>query len=308
MSTKSSILPNRDIHARVSAMADAAGATYQAKVGLLRDYDNIWDAQVDNWHRRLAWPSEHEIFYACQVSHTPLDYVTITKDTEPAELSKYDVLFYPHALILTPDIAALLQAYVQQGGTLILGARTGMKDVTGQCVMTPMPGLLAPLTGSDVAEFTFIGPADEAQFMNWDGEQVPTGVFSDILHVNDEGAKVLAEYGTDFYRGCPALVENACGKGRVLHFGGTFTRQNVRRFLEYTGTIAPYRGVVALPEACELAVREKDGTEWYYVLNYSAREQVVTLKQPMTDVDTGTAANGDVRLAPYGTKVYRKQK
>ena len=294
----------KDIYGRVTAIADIAGASYRAKVGMLRDYDNIWDAQVDNWHRRLAWPSEHEIFYACQVSHTPLDYVMITKDTGLAELTQYDVLFYPHALILTPETVTLLKGYVEQGGTLIVGARTGMKDPTGQCVMQPMPGLLAPVTGSDVAEFTFIGPADEPQSMNWCGEQVPTGVFSDILNVSGKDAKVLAAYDKDFYRGRAALVENPVGKGRVIHFGGTFTRENVKQFLEYTGVIAPYTEVIELPPECELAVREKDGREYWFVLNYSAQDRAIELKQPMTDADTGMTVTGKVCLAPYETKVY----
>ena len=295
-----------DIYKRVSAVGDLAGATYRAKVGLLRDYDNLWDARVDSWHRRLSEPSEREIFRACQLSHTPLNYVTITKDTEPAELAGYDVLFYPHALILTDAVAALLKAYVEQGGTLILGARTGMKDATGQCVMAPMPGLLAPITGTDVSEFTFVGPADEAQLMDWDGELVPTGVFSDILNATGDNAKVLASYVKDYYAGRAALVESACGKGRAVHFGGTFTRQNARKFLAYAGAISPYKAVIELPEACELAVREKDGAEWYFALNYAAQEQVIQLKAPVTDVDTGAEVVGEVRLAPYETKVYRR--
>ena len=295
----------RDIHKRITRIADIAGATYQAKVGMLRDYDNIWDAQVDSWHRRLAEPSEHEIFHACQTSHTPLDYVTITDSTEPAELSRYDVLFYPHALILTPQIYELLKAYVEQGGTLIIGARTGMKDLTGQCVMTPMPGLLAPLTGSDVAEFTFVGPADDSQSMDWNGKKIPTGVFSDILNVNGENTIVLAAYERDFYKGRAALVENRCGKGRVLHFGGSFTRENVREFLEYTGVISPYRESVILSEECELAVREKDGNAYFFILNYAAQDTAIELKQSMVDMDTEEAAEGRVCLAPYETKVYR---
>ena len=295
----------RDIHRRITAIADTAGAAYQAKVGMLRDYDNIWDARVDNWHRRLAGPSEHEIFHACQISHTPLDYVTVTKSTEAAELTKYDVLFCPHALILTPEISELLKAYVEQGGTLIIGARTGMKDLTGQCVMTPMPGLLMSLTGSDVAEFTFIGPADDPQSMDWNGKKVPTGVFSDILNVNGESAKVLATYETDFYKGRAALVENRCGKGRVLHFGGTFTRENVREFLEYTGVISPYSETVELPEECELAVREKDGHEYFFILNYAAHDAAIELKRSMVDMDTDKAVEGRLCLAPYETKVYR---
>ncbi len=296
----------QDIYKRINAIVQTTGASYRAKVGLLRDYDNIWDAQVDHWHRRLAKPSEHEIFYACQVSHTPLDYVMLTKDTEPAELAKYDVLFYPHALILTQEITDLLKAYVEQGGTLILGARTGMKDLTGQCVMTPMPGLLSPITGSDVAEFTLIGPADDPQSMDWDGNKVPTGLFSDILHVRGENAKILAAYEADYYKGRIALVENPCRKGRVLHFGGTFTRENVREFLEYTKAISPYKEVIELSPECELAVKEKDGIAYYFILNFAARDSAIELIQSMVDMDTQQATVGKISLAPYETKVYRK--
>lgn len=296
----------RALHRRFKALADCTGATYRARVGLLRDYDNLWDVRVDSWHRRLAQPSEHAIFCACQVSHTPLDYVTITKDTEPAELAGYDVLFYPHALILTPATAALLEAYVAQGGTLILGARTGMKDATGRCVMTPMPGLLAPLTGSDVDEFTLIGPADDPQSMDWNGAHVPTGVFSDILNVTAADARILATYEGDFYRGRAALVETPRGKGRVLHFGGTFTRENVRTFLEYTKVISPCENLIELPEGCELAVREKGDTAWYYVLNYMARDAAIMLKQPMVDTDTQAEVLGRICLGPYEARVYQR--
>ena len=130
-------------------------------------------------------------------------------------------------------------------------------------------------------------------------------MFSDILNVTGENAKVLAAYETDFYKGRAALAENRFGKGRVLHFGGTFTRENVREFLEYTGTLSPYRKVIELPESCELAVREKDGTAYCFVLNYSAKETAAVLKQPMTDMDTEETVSGRICLAPYETKVYK---
>lgn len=295
----------KDIFRRVQAIGESVNSHYLAKVGVIRDYDNIWDAEVDGWHRRLAWSSEAEIYHAAQTTHTPLDYVQLLDCTEASELSAYDVLFYPHPEILTEDRVRLLKAYVEQGGTLILGARTGQKDITGQCVMMPMPGLLSPLTGSDVSEFTFVGPADEPQSMLWNGQSVPSGLFSDVLDAVGENARVLAVYNEDYYKGRAALIENEAGKGCVLHFGGTFTRENVTAFLEYTGVSSPYRDMIILPEACELAVKEKDGKLWFFVLNYSAKEQGITVKKPMTDLDTGEEVFGHVMLAPYETKVYR---
>lgn len=290
---------------RVKAIRETTGADYTAKVGMVRDYDNIWDAKVDVWHQRLAWSSEDEIFYAAQTSHTPLDYVYLQDCTEAEELAGYQVLIYPHPLILTQKRADLLKAYVAQGGTLIIGARTGQKDETGQCVMTAMPGLLAEISGSDVAEFTFIGPADAPQSMTWDGQSVETGIFSDILDPVGKDAKVLAVYDNDFYQGRAALIENPYGKGRVLHFGGTFTRKNVKSFLAYTGVMAPCRDVVELPECCELAVKEKEGKKYLFVLNYTGQSQTILLKKTVTDLDTAAEVSGEITLPAYGTKVYR---
>lgn len=289
---------------RLQAINETVGSKFVAKVALLRDYDNIWDADLDVWHHRLADESEYEIFYASQVTHTPLDYLYITDDTEVSELAKYPVIFYPHALILTEKRAELLKAYVEQGGTLILGARTGQKDITGQCVMMPMPGLLAGISGSEVSEFTFVGPADEAQSMTWNGKTVETGLFSDILNVTAESAVSLAAYNKDFYQGRTALVENVVGKGKVIHFGGTFTRNNTVDFLEYAGVLTPYAELIQLPEECELAVKEKNGKQYLFVLNYSSKEQKITLNKSMTDMDTKAEATGEIVLKPYETKVY----
>ena len=125
------------------------------------------------------------------------------------------------------------------------------------------------------------------------------------LHVSDENAKVLAAYEKDYYAGSAALVENACGKGKILHFGGSFTRENVKAFLEYAGVLAPYADLISLPECCELAVKEKDGQKYLFVLNYSASAQTINLKCKATDMDDSSEACGPVELPKYGTKVYK---
>lgn len=70
-------------------------------------------------------------------------------------------------------------------------------------------------------------------------------------------AKILAVYSGSYYAGKPALIETKCGKGRVLHFGGTFTRENVRVFLKYAGILSPFSEIVSAPEECEIGGAEK---------------------------------------------------
>lgn len=75
--------------------------------------------------------------------------------------------------------------------------------------------------------------------------------------------------------------------------------------LEYTGVASPYREVIGLPEHCELAVREKNGKVYYFVLNYSAEPQEITLKRSVVDLDTKQTYEGGMVLKPYETKVFR---
>ena len=290
---------------RLEAISEMTGADYVAPLGVVKDYGNVFDAQVDVWHGRVADSSDLEIFAASQLNHTPMDVVYLLESTGPEDLKKYPVLLCPHAEMVTEKMARLFEAYVRQGGTLIIGARTGQKAGNGQCVMAQMPGLLASLTQTAVEEYTLIGPADDPVSMNWDGEEIETGAFNDVLAVNGPDAKILAAYSGSYYAGKPAVIETAAGKGRVIHFGGVFTRKNLEKFFAYTGILEPFANIVRAPEECEIAVRRKDGQDYLIVLNFARAAQVFTLKQSVTDLDTNTAVSGPVSLRPFETKVYR---
>lgn len=293
------------IYRRMQAMKELAGAEYVAELGYVRDYDNNFDAQYDVWHGHIAYESELELFVAAQENHTPMDSVYLLDSTTVDDLKKYKVLVYPHPEILTARRVELLEAYVRQGGTLIIGARTGQKEEHGHCVMMQMPGLLAPLTQTVVREYTLVGPGDDPVYMSWNGRKVFAGKFHDILAVNGADAKVLAVYDGDYYSGEPVLTETRVENGRILHFGGTFTRENVRELISYTGILEPYTQFIKAPKECEIALRRKGSRTYLFVLNYMSHQVEVELQCGMTDVDSGNRVSRTVTLPAYGTKVFR---
>ena len=130
-------------------------------------------------------------------------------------------------------------------------------------------------------------------------------MFNDILAPAGADAKVLADYGSSYYAGSPALIETRVGDGRVLHFGGTFTRKNMKSFLEYTGILEPFSETIQAPQECEIAVKRKDGKDYLFVLNFAKKGQKIVLHQTVTDMDTEESVHGEVQLQPYETKVYR---
>lgn len=294
----------REIHKKFEAISELAGSEYEAKVGVVETYDNKFDAELDVWHGGVENASRMGIYTASQMTHTPVDFVYLRDNTMAESLKKYQVLFYPHAVILDEKQVAVLKEYVEQGGILVFGCRTGLKNENGRCVQEELPGLARKLTGAEVAEFTLVAEEEAPVYADWDGVKVEAAVFNDELEPK-EGTKVLASYADSYYKGVPALVEHAVGEGKVLSFGGAFTRETAEIFFDKLGVKAPYQNLVELPEECELAVRAKGEEKYLFVLNYSREEQVVEVKKPMKNLYTGEEVSGSVKLAGYETLVLK---
>lgn len=297
-----------DVSHKVNAIQEAAGSAYSAKVGILKDYDNIWDCQVDNWHRRVDGVSQEALFTALQMAHVPFDYIYIEDGTDPESICKYEVLFYPHASILTEGKMRLLEQYVSGGGKLVMGCRTGYKDESGKCVMERLPGLAAKLTGTDVEEYSFVAPDDGRVMAEWDGEEIEAAVFNDLLAPVGEGAEVLAVYTGSYYAGAPALVRNRFGKGEAYYFGGAFAPGTAEAFVRKLGIGEPYKETMEIPSGCELAVREKDGVQYFFVLNYGKEPGKILLNTGLPELLSGEVCEGEHILEPYGVRVFVKGK
>lgn len=295
----------REIHRKFQAISEAAGSRYEARTAVLKDYDNIWDAQLDIWHGDVDRLSQQSLFLAAQKSHTPMDYVYLREDTTAEDLKKYQVIFYPHPVIVNQQRAAILEEYVEDGGCLVLGCRSGYKDMTGKCVMDRLPGLLAKISGTDIPEYTRVNPDDEPVYIDWDGIRLEAAVFNDQLEPLTADAQVLGRYENCYYAGAPGLICNALGAGKVYYFGAAFTEETARVFLEKLGAASPYADVLELPRECELAVREKDGRKYYFVLNYKKTPVKIQVKEALVDLYTGETVSGQVELEAFGTKVYR---
>jgi beta-galactosidase len=308
-------LPNRrleelkNVYADMKKMQAVAGSIYQAKIAFVKDYDNEWDGEQDQWHGPLDSFSCNGWFSAAQLTHTPMDFLYLrnseAKKTTLEDLQKYELLIYPHATILTEETANLLKSYVSHGGKLIMGARTGYKDEFGRCPMRPMPGFAGEICGVVVSDYTYIGTVDEMEYAVWDGEEVEAPDFNDILEATGSG-KVLATFKGNYYDGAPALVANEIGKGTAYYFGGGFSTKTAEAFLSKLGFANPFKHLIELPAEAELAVRSKNGKDYIFVLNYMPHSIQIDLKETMTDLLSGKTLSGKCEIKKYGVMVFEK--
>lgn len=296
-----------EINKKINSIQCVAGSRYAASVGILRDYDNEWDSEVDLWHGAIESASSKALFAALECTHTPFDYVNITDETEAVSLAKYKVLFYPHAVIMDEKRVKVLEEYARGGGVLVFGCRGGYKDLSGHCVTENLPALLSPITGADVREYSFIAPDEEEAGVDWGGKKMTAAVFTDLVEPL-EGAVIEAKYTSGCYKGCGAMVSKKIGSGKVYYYGAAFNEESASLFLDTLKAASPYSSIVTMPKECEIAVRKKsgeDGGRYAFILNYSKERKAIDFKKEVYSILQGKKLNGEEVLPPYGVEVVK---
>ncbi|MCL6604811.1 MAG: beta-galactosidase [Paenibacillus sp.] len=282
------------------------GTRVQANIAIVRDYDNEWDGEYDVWHGPFMWQSNKEWFKALQRKHIPNDVLFLRKNTTLKELARYDVLIYPHPAIMRDETASLLDEYVQQGGKLIFGCRTGYKDQQGQCYMRPFPGAAKDLCGITVEEFTMVNGTRLPTSIRWESDPdhlIGADSFNDILHVEADSVEVMGTYATDYYAGKPAVTRNLRGDGEVWYYGAVFNEQAAVRIIDHLGLQSPAAAWLELPEGVELQIRQDDTSSYTFLLNYNEEPADLVLKEDKRDLLTGEVISGTHRLEGFGVLV-----
>lgn len=283
----------------VKKLSSLANSEYIAEVAIAFDYDNKWDGEFDKWHGPLSRSSEDAWYEACQLKHIPTNFIYLNEDTEVQELSKYKLIIYPHAAIMTQKMVEVLTQYVMDGGTLIMGARTGYKDKTGQCYRMDMPGYAKDLFGIRVDDYTMIGPFDEPQFVKWNDVYLPSDKFCDILEVVDKDTVPLGFFTEDYYINQPGLCKKVIGKGSAYYFGGGFTKKTADIFLEILEVPSLCQDIIDAPAEVELILRKKEDAYYLFILNYKAYPMTLHFKKECINMITNDTMNGEITLKGY---------
>ncbi|NRF93781.1 beta-galactosidase [Paenibacillus frigoriresistens] len=290
------------------------GTKYRAQAAIVKDYDNEWDGELDNWHGPYENQSILECFKAFQRSHIPVDALFMHKGITLEELLPYKLLIYPHPTIMPGGKAELLKEYTRQGGTIVFGCRSGYKNEFGHCYMTPMPGPLVELCGIEVQDFTMIGPFETVPtvaFPNDDlvvSTEIAAPGFNDIISVTSETAEVIASYTDRYYKGSAALTKNFFGKGSAFYYGAVFTEALTVKLLKLAGLASPLEGMIELPEQVELGIRENLETaeRFIFLLNYSESEQTIVIHKQTKELISGKTLLGEYVLKSFDVIVLQE--
>ena len=173
------------------------------QVAICTDYHNASVNKVESF----APDDCKEIFLALNRKNIHADFICPRDD-----FSKYKVIIVPHLAMADTALRDKLEDFAQNGGVVILSARSGIKDLNACYVPKKAPGIFRTLTGCSVNWFTTL-PAYETQSVLFDGKEYPVDCYYEMLA--EEGCETVGRYTNGFCKDQPGITKN----GNVYYVG-----------------------------------------------------------------------------------------
>ncbi|MCL2834342.1 MAG: beta-galactosidase [Treponema sp.] len=224
----------------------------------------------------------------------PVDIIDSTK-----KLDGYDLVVAPMLYMLRPGFAEALDAFVKKGGTLVTTYITGYVDQSDLCFRGGFPGPLRKCLGIWAEEIDALYP-DDSNSIKWKGKSYKAFDFCELIHA--ETAKPAGTYGSDFYKGQPALTVNNYGKGKACHIAARTGRDFLLDYYkDLTESLGIQTAVKKLPHGVTAQVRSDGKTDYVFVMNFTPGKQIVDTGS------TGQKVSGKWELDPWECWIYERE-
>jgi beta-galactosidase len=204
------------------------------------------------------------------------------------------------------ELAARLQRFVEQGGTLVMSAHSALKDRDNAMTGLPIPNHLTNLFGVELDSFqTYQPPSRDRNAVRFDdATTLPIHVFAEVLRPNT--ARVLGRWDRDYLKELPAVTERQFGKGKAVYYGSLFNLESVRYLLKrYAGEQGLQPLLTDVPEMVEVTRRTGGEADYYFLINHGETPAAVNVGSGFIDLATDDASPAMVQIAPFDYRVLK---
>jgi len=280
-------------------------AIVPAKVAIVFDWDNWWALELSSGPSRdLKYIDEvWKYYHAFYTQNVPVDLISV-KDS----VNHYSIVIAPVLYMTKKGFAEKIEKFTESGGTFVTTFFSGIVDEHDLVITGGYPGELRRLLGIWVEETDALPPGKINQIkMTEEGTVYEGALLCDLLHT--EGALVVAEYGSDFYKGMPAVTKNAYGKGEAWYIASSMDEafmDNLAATLCKKRQIKPLLGVKA-PAGIEVMQRQKKENTYTFILNHNETEQKVQIDKQYRNILTNAVFEQEVILIPYDVLILQEE-
>lgn len=283
------------------------GSALKPKVAMLLSYDSRFAFQVQANNPQFSYRDYFYAFYRSFYKRNILVDVVHAS----SNLDGYRLVIAPALHVLPEGVAEHLKNYVAKGGVLVITMRSGVKDGYNMVVNSRLPGPLAGISGVTVEEYDSLGAemVNAIEFTMPDlikTTRIPVHTWCDVLKPST--ADVVARYTQDYYAGRAAITRNKFGKGWVVYVGTVGDEPLYDALEGWLEGLAGIKPVLDAPEGVEVTERWQGERRLLFLINYTQKDQEITLDGSYTDLLINSKLVGKVRVAPLEVRILSKDK
>lgn len=278
--------------AEIKKLSDMfVGAESPTDVLIVKSYEAVWSHKIK---RHMSSFDYRELLYRYYKANNDLGTNPDCGSVNMID-KKYKVVYMPAYIIVTDEEKAVLEEYVNGGGTLVLTHLSGIKDENNNIVTETLPGKLRGLTGITVEEFDS-SPVDTQLS---DGFGKACG-WRDIIKTDGD---VKVRYTSEYYSGSPAVTVNKFGEGSVWYVACELSDAALFKLVKMISDEAGAE-YIPHPEGTEIIKRRScDGREYYMLMNFTAEQK----NMDMTGTSLINGSMFDGKIEPYGVEIINRK-
>jgi len=246
---------------------------------------------------------EHAYYKKSLRWYEPLYKEKVTVDVlDPhRDLSKYKVVFAPNIYIINSEIAENLKSYVRNGGFLIVGPKTALKNWNNVFFTDIPPCLgLSEVFGTTVKRFF---PSTRARIRVL--EEAP---FAGGMSFVNEGlaeslepttAKTIAIYEN----GDAAVTLNEYGEGSAMYLGCEPEEGFYRSLIKWLISIEKLEPVLKTDADVEVTMRVGGGYKLIFILNHNQEPAEIMLEKEYHELISDKLVSGILVIEGRGVRI-----
>jgi len=280
-------------------------ARTEADLAMIFSYDNEWDQGFwagNTFRSKTGYDGNFKRYYAgLKILHRNIDVLPPGRP-----LNRYRMLVAPGLQMISDEFAESLNHYVEQGGILVLNAKSGTRQLDGRLRELAGPGVFSAATGGRITRFGTFRATTNDYFVTFGTNEPAYKVATIMEEFQPRGAETIGTFLGHGMAGKSAVTVNHFGKGHVVYVAAEIEDQNFydELFMRLAGKfqIPP---LLAAPKEVEVVSRHTRGYDYLFLLNLSDQLQTVRVPETGFEIIRRQPIAAEVSLPPFGVSILK---
>ena len=251
----------------------------QVDTAIIFDYKDHWNYCQGFWERWKEYENMSFLAHEMLLKNGINSNIISSDD----DFSRYKLLVLPQMSHFRKEVAEKIRKYVEKGGVVLLGGKSGIFDGNAKFIPQAGPEHLQDVFGISIEGYYPLSTpevldafepreihdgGDVAVSGKLNGRKITGQPTNHVMEVDISGAEVILTHERGLLKGTAYCTKNRYGKGYAFYYGSTFLDKKCSK--ELFAHVAKQAGIqcIDLPEEVEMISRG----ELLFVLNHNNKE------------------------------------